>query len=90
MIVVQFLQGICESLKTLRGGVRVICLHTRLMMCSWILFMRILLSSFASIFIKEIGLKVSFFVGLLCGLGISLIFYLCVTYFMSGCVLSPL
>jgi hypothetical protein len=31
--------------------------------CSWIQFVRILLSIFASIFIKEIGLKFSFFVG---------------------------
>jgi hypothetical protein len=35
----------------------------------WIQFMRILLSTFASIFISEIGLKFSFFVGCLCGLG---------------------
>ena len=32
--------------------------------------MRILLSIFASIFIREIGLKFSFFVGSFCGLGI--------------------
>jgi len=43
------------------------------LMCSWIRFARILLSIFASIFIREIGLKFSFFVGLLCGLGISII-----------------
>jgi len=34
---------------------------------------RILLSNFASIFMKEIGLKFSFFVGSLCGLGIRVI-----------------
>ena len=39
-------------------------------MCSRIRFARILLSIFASIFIREIGLKFSFFVGSLCGLGI--------------------
>jgi hypothetical protein len=33
-------------------------------------FIRILLSIFASIFISKIGLKFSFFVGTLCGLGI--------------------
>ena len=42
-------------------------------MCSWILFARILLSIFASIFIREIGLKFSVFVGSLCGLGIRVI-----------------
>jgi hypothetical protein len=40
------------------------------LMCSWIQFERILLSIFASIFIREIGLKLSFFVGSVCGLGI--------------------
>jgi len=34
---------------------------------------RALLAIFASIFIREIGLKFSFFVGSLCGLGISII-----------------
>jgi hypothetical protein len=34
---------------------------------------KILLSIFASIFIKEISLKFSFFVGSLCGLGIRVI-----------------
>jgi hypothetical protein len=43
------------------------------LMCSWIQFGRILLSSFVSIFIREIGLKFSFFVGSLCGLGIRVI-----------------
>jgi hypothetical protein len=43
------------------------------LMCSWIQFVRILLSIFASIFIREIGLKFSFFVGSLCGLGIRVI-----------------
>jgi hypothetical protein len=41
------------------------------LMCSWIPFARILLSIFALIFISEIGLKFSFFVGSLCGFGIS-------------------
>jgi hypothetical protein len=36
-------------------------------------FMRILLSIFALIFIREIGLKFSIFVGSLCGLGIRVI-----------------
>jgi hypothetical protein len=44
-----------------------------LLMCPWIWFPRILLSIFASIFIREIGLKFSFFVGSLCGLGIRVI-----------------
>jgi hypothetical protein len=44
-----------------------------LFMCSWILFVRILLSIFASIFIREIGVKFSFFVGSLCGLDIRVI-----------------
>ena len=35
--------------------------------------MRILLSIFASIFIRENGLKFSYFVGSLCGLGIRVI-----------------
>jgi hypothetical protein len=33
------------------------------LMCSWIQFERILLSIFALVFIREIGLKFSFFVG---------------------------
>jgi hypothetical protein len=41
------------------------------LMYSWIRFARILLSNFASIFIREIGLTFSFFVESLCGLGIS-------------------
>ena len=40
------------------------------LMCSWIWFERILLSIFASIFIREIGLKFSIFVGSFRGLGI--------------------
>jgi len=40
------------------------------LMCSWIWFARILLSIFVSIFLREIGLKFSFFVGSLCGLDI--------------------
>jgi hypothetical protein len=40
------------------------------LMLSWIQFMRILLSIFASIFIRKIGLKFSFFVGSFCGSGI--------------------
>jgi hypothetical protein len=43
------------------------------LMCSWIWFVRVLLSIFASIFIREIGLKFSFFVGSLCALGIRVI-----------------
>ena len=38
------------------------------LMCSWIRLGRTLLRIFASIFITEIGLKFSFFVGCLCGL----------------------
>jgi hypothetical protein len=38
--------------------------------CSWIQFARILLSNFRLLFIREIGLKIFFFVGSLCGLGI--------------------
>jgi hypothetical protein len=40
------------------------------LMCSWIGFGSILLNIFVSMFIKEIGLKFSFFVDSLCGLGI--------------------
>ena len=43
------------------------------LMCSWIRIARILLSIFASIFLKEIGLKFSLFVGSFCGLGIRVI-----------------
>jgi hypothetical protein len=43
------------------------------LMCSWIRFKRILLSIFALMFIRQIGLKFSFFVGSLCGLDISVI-----------------
>jgi hypothetical protein len=39
-------------------------------MCSWIWLANILLSIFASMFIKEIGLKLSFVAECLCGLGI--------------------
>jgi hypothetical protein len=39
------------------------------LMCSWIRLARILLRIFASIFIREIGLKFSIFVGSFCGLG---------------------
>ena len=42
------------------------------LMCSWIQLARILLSIFASIFIRKIGLKLPFFVGILCGLGITI------------------
>ena len=42
-------------------------------MCSWIRWARILLSIFASIFIRGIGLKFSFLVGSLHGFGISVI-----------------
>jgi hypothetical protein len=38
---------------------------------SWILFTSILLTIFASIFMRKIGLKFSFFVGFSCGLVIS-------------------
>jgi hypothetical protein len=43
------------------------------LLCSWIWFTRILLRIFASIFIREIGLKFSNFVGSFCGLGIRVI-----------------
>jgi hypothetical protein len=42
-------------------------------MCSWIGLARILLSIYALIFIREIGLNFSFFVESLCGLGIRVI-----------------
>jgi hypothetical protein len=44
-----------------------------ILICSWVQFARILLSIFASIFIREIGLKFSIFVGSFCGLGIRII-----------------
>jgi hypothetical protein len=37
------------------------------LMCSWIKLARILLRSFALIFIREIGLSLSIFVGSFCG-----------------------
>jgi len=43
------------------------------LMSSWIQFARILLSIFLSVFIREISLKFSFFVGSFCGLGIKVI-----------------
>jgi hypothetical protein len=43
------------------------------LMCSLIQFVRVLLIIFAWIFTREIGLKFSFFVGSLCGLGIRVI-----------------
>ena len=43
------------------------------LMCSWIWLARILLRIFASIFIREIGLKFSIFAGSFCGLGIRVI-----------------
>jgi hypothetical protein len=43
------------------------------LMCSWIQLARIIWSIFASIFIREIGLKFSIFVGSFCGLGIRVI-----------------
>jgi hypothetical protein len=54
------------------GEAYLIIIDNRLM-CSWIRFARILLNIFAWIFIREIGLKFSFFVGSLCGLGIRVI-----------------
>ena len=44
-----------------------------ILMCSWNQFVRILLNIFASIFVREIGPKFSFFVLSLCGLGIRVI-----------------
>ena len=44
-----------------------------ILMCSWIQLARILLSIFASIFIREIGLEFSIFVGSFYGLGIRVI-----------------
>jgi hypothetical protein len=43
------------------------------LMYSWIPLVRILLSIFASILIREIGLKFSIFVGSFCGVGIRVI-----------------
>jgi hypothetical protein len=43
------------------------------LMCSWIPLARILLSIFALIFIREIVLKFTIFVGSFCGLGIRVI-----------------
>ena len=40
------------------------------LMCCWILIARILLRTFASMFISDIGLQFSFFVGSLSGFGI--------------------
>jgi hypothetical protein len=40
------------------------------LMCSWIRFVTILMSIFVSMFIRVIGLKFSFFVESLCGLGL--------------------
>ena len=41
---------------------------TIILMCSWIQFVRILLSIFVSMFINKIGLKFTFLVGSSCGL----------------------
>jgi hypothetical protein len=66
-------------LTGVRWNLRVILICISLMIkddrlaCSWIHFARILLSIFVSIFIRGIGLKFSFFVGSLCGLGIRVI-----------------
>jgi hypothetical protein len=43
------------------------------LMCSWILFEKILLKKYPSIFIREIGVKFTFFVGSLYGLSIRVI-----------------
>jgi hypothetical protein len=43
------------------------------LICSWIQLARTLLRIFALIFIREIGLKFSIFVGSFCGLGITVI-----------------
>ena len=43
------------------------------LMCFWIWLVRIVLRIFASIFIREIGLKFTIFIGYLCGLGIRVI-----------------
>ena len=43
-----------------------------ILMCLWIQFAKISFSIFTSIFIKEIGLKFSFFVESLCNFGISI------------------
>jgi hypothetical protein len=43
------------------------------LICSWIRLARTLLRIFASIFIREIGVKFSIFVGPFCGLGIRVI-----------------
>ena len=44
-----------------------------ILMCTWIQFERIFLNIFELVFIREIGLKLFFFVGYLCGLGIRVI-----------------
>ena len=44
-----------------------------ILICSWIRFARILLGIFASMFISEIGLRFSFLLGSLCGLGMRVI-----------------
>jgi hypothetical protein len=56
------------------------------LMCSWIRLARILLSIFSSIFIREIGLKFSFFVGSLCGLLHSILDH-CIYLFYNSCIL---
>ena len=43
------------------------------LMCSWILFVSILLSIFASMFMREIGLKFSFLVEFLYGVSIGVL-----------------
>jgi hypothetical protein len=55
------------------GEAYLIMVNDWVLMCSWIWSMRMLLSIFASTFIREISLKFSFFVGSLCGLGIRVI-----------------
>jgi len=62
-----------KNFKTLKKEIEEDLRRWKYLPCSWIRFARILLSIFASIFIREIGLKFSFFVGSLCGLGIRVI-----------------
>jgi hypothetical protein len=44
-----------------------------ILMSFWIQLARTLLSIFASIFIREVGLKFPFFVGPMCGFGMSVV-----------------
>jgi hypothetical protein len=65
---VDYLNGFSYIEPTLHLWKEAFLILVMILMCFWIQFGRIFLSIFASIIIIEIGLKFSFFVGILCSL----------------------